>query len=126
MDYVKAAATVVRLINANGRTTVLQRLSAEPADPGKPWKGAGEPSVEQSVTAKGVFVPPFNNESLGQDFIRDELLARADEVFMVGPNAVDLTTFTSVLDGGLRWNIEWCQVLKPADVLLLYAFGVRR
>lgn len=104
----------------------MEKLSAEAADPSRPWRGAGEPVVEQSVATKGVFVPPFSNESLGKNFISDELMSRADQVLLIGPNTIDLTTFNGVLDDGVRWNVEWVQVLRPADSVLLYAFGVCR
>lgn len=126
MNYAKAVALATRLINANGRSTTLQRLSSTPVDANKPWKGPAVPTVMQSVITVGLFAPPFNNESLGKEFIRDELLARCENVLLVATNAVDLTTFTSVLDSSVRWNIEWCQVLQPGATVLLYAFGIKR
>lgn len=125
MDYVKLAATVTRLINKNGRSTVLQKMESEPADPDKPWKGAGTPTVATEVSAKGVFVPP-TGDALGGEFISTELLSRASEVLLVGPNVTDLTEFNAVVDNAVRWRIEWCYTLRPADSILLYAFGVKR
>lgn len=125
MDFVKLAATVNRLINKNGRTVGIQKLSAAAADADKPWKGPGTPTVETQVDCKGVFVPASGTD-LGKELVSEELLARVDQVVLVGPNATPLEPFTAVLDDGVRWRIEWVQVLKPADVILLYVFGVCR
>jgi hypothetical protein len=126
MDYVRAAALVTRLINKNGRTVDILKLDDTPLDSNKPWKGKGTPTVAVSTTVKGVFVPAFNSENLGLDFINDELLKTASEVLLVGPNDVDFTTYHMVLDNFIQWNIEFIQTLRPADDILLYAIGVKR
>lgn len=126
MDYAAIAATVVTLIAQTGRLVKLQQLSKTPADATKPWAGPGVPTIaagEQTVAATFV---PASGSGLGLSFIREDLLARADEVALIGPGAVDLSTFTIMLDNAVSWNVEWVQVLKPADVVLLYAFGVKR
>lgn len=125
MDFVKIAATVIRLIDKNGRLTTIQKLESEPADASKPWKGAGEPAVASAVTVRGVFVPS-QGTSLGGLFVSQELLSRASEVLLVGPASVDLSEFNCIIDNAIRWSVEWCQVLRPADDILLYAFGVKR
>ncbi len=125
MDYVKIAATVTRLINKNGRTTYLQKLSSTAADAGKPWRGPGTPTIEIQLTVKGVFVPP-SGEALGGMHVTDDMLKEASEILLLGPNDQDLTTFHMVLDNGIRWAIQWVATLRPADDVLLYAVGVKR
>lgn len=126
MDYVKLAATVVRLIAKNGRTVTLHKLSGAANDPAKPWKGPGTPTLQGAgVEVKGVFVPA-TGDALGREFISEELLARASEVLLVAPNATDLEPFNVLLDNLIRWRVEWCYTLKPADTVMLYAFGVCR
>lgn len=124
MNYAKIAVTVNKLIDKNGRFTFIQKIANNGTDTEKPWKSEFE--VELSVKVKGVFVPAFNSENLGLDFISPDLLSRADEIFLVGPNSNDFSDFHSVVDGGLTWGIKFVQVLKPADIVLLYAIGVRR
>lgn len=125
MDYVRLAATVVRLINKNGRDLVLAKLETEPADPTKPWKGAGEPTIGESTELKGVFVP-VTGGGLGLSFISDELLQTAQQVLLVGPGEEDLSRRNVVIDSAVQWRVNWCEVLKPADQTMLYAFGVSR
>jgi hypothetical protein len=125
MDFVKLAATVVRLIDKNGRTVTFQALVATAADASKPWEGPASPAVATTVNAKGVFVPA-SGEELGRALVSEELLARVDEVALVAPNATDLEPFNVILDGGVRWRVEWVKTLKPADQVLLYVFGVCR
>lgn len=125
MDYAKIVLLVQRLITKNGRECTLRKLTAEAADPDKPWKGAGVPDVESSVVVRGVFVPA-SGEALGHEFISKELLARASEVLLVAPNGTALETYNMLYDNLLQWKIDWCYVLKPADLPLLYAYGVKR
>lgn len=124
MNYAKIAVTVNKLIDKNGRFTIIQKIANNGDGTEKPWKS--EPGIELSVEVKGVFVPAFNSENLGLDFISPDLFSRADEILLVGPNPNDFSTFHSVVDGGLTWGIKFVQVLKPADIILLYAIGVRR
>ncbi len=124
MDYVKLAATAQRLIDKTGRVVKLQRLSSEPADPDKPWKGPGQPEVAQEKELKATFVPAGGG--LGRDLVDEELLKRVEQVALIAPSDVDLEVFNLVLDGGSKWKVEWIQTLKPAEQVLLYVFGVKR
>lgn len=125
MDFSAIALTVARLIKANGRDIYLQRLDGAAADYDKPWRGAGTPTLANSVPVRGSFIPA-TGDALGTSFVPIDLLARCDEVLIVAAGETDFTDFQVVLDHGLRWKIEWTHVLQPADVRLLYAFGVRR
>lgn len=126
MDYNRALALANRLIEKNGTLVKLQRLSAAPADSTKPWKGAGVPTVEKTTTAKAVFLPVYGKTNLGLDFIDDELLKRCKEVALIAGQAQDLTTYNQFFQGAVTFPVQWVQVLKPADIALLYAFGVSR
>lgn len=124
MDYVKLAATAQRLIAKTGRTVTLQRLSSEPGDPDKPWKGPGQPEVVQEKELKATFVPP--SAGLGRNLVDEELLKRSDQVALVAPSDINLEVFNLILDSGVKWRIEWMQTLMPAEQVLLYVFGVKR
>lgn len=124
MDYVKLAGTAQRLIAKTGRVVTLQRLSSEPANEDKPWKGPGAPTVEQEKEVRATFVPASGG--LGRDLVDEELLKRVEQVALIAPSDVDLEVFNLVKDGESKWKIEWIQTLRPADQVLLYVFGVKR
>lgn len=127
MDYAKIVKLVQRLITKNGRECTLRKLSSVAADPAKPWKGPGTPSVASETTLRGVFVPA-TGDSLGREFVSDELLKRVSEVLLVAPDdaGTDFSIFDTLIDDSLQWKIEWVYVLRPADLTLLYAYGVKR
>lgn len=126
MDYARAQALALKLITKNGKAITFQRLDATVADPNKPWKGAGEPTVAQSVNTVAVSLPHASLVDLGFNSVDDELLKRTEQVLLVPGGATDLEPFTNVLDQGVRWGVTWVRTLKPADVTVLYAFGVKR
>jgi hypothetical protein len=126
MDYPKLAATALRLIAATGRVVTFERLVSEPADPSKPWRGAQEQGVDATLSQAATFVPP-TGAGLGKETVTPEMLARVQQVCLVGPNATfDLNRTTAIVDGGVKWMVDWVYELKPADVSLLFAIGVKR
>lgn len=124
-DYSGFVALAQRLIENNGRSVTMQRHSAGVADPSKPWKGPGVPTIDLTKNVQAVFLPAGGN-SFGKNFISSELLERCEQVCMVAPTDISLEGFTAILDNGSRWQIEWGQVLRPGPVIVLYAFGVKR
>lgn len=125
-DYAALAIKVRALIVKFGTSVTLEKLDATPADSNMPWKGPSSPAVALSQAASGVRVPPSGNE-LGRLISSPELLAKVDDVYLVEPvEGVDLEQFNTVLAFGKRMRVEWVQTLKPADVPMLYAFGVCR
>lgn len=120
-------ALAQRLITKNGRSATLQRLSATAVDSNKPWKGPGTPTVAQSQVVDAVFLPANGGIDLGSLGIDKELLKRVEQVCMVaGIRGTDLGTFTVVLDGAVRYKIDWYRELKPSDSAVLYVLGVSR
>lgn len=124
MNYDKLAATARRLIAKTGRGIALLQLSSEADDPDKPWKGPGEPTVKKKKDIIGTFVPA--SSGLGRDLADEELLKRVDQVALIAPTDENLETYTSIRDNGVEWKIEWMQVLKPAEQVLLYVAGMKR
>lgn len=125
MNYEKLANTAIRLITKTGRSVVMQKLSAEAANSEQPWKGAGTPTVVETEDVIATFVPAGSG-GLGLEFVDEELLKRAEQVALIAPVKDGLNEFHVVLDSAVRWKIEWAQVLKPADKILLYVVGVKR
>jgi hypothetical protein len=126
MDYAEIVAVVIELIADTGRSVVFEQLAATPADAAKPWKGPAAPTVGASLTTLATFVPPSGTD-FGNGFVSQELLARADQVCLVAPDAAfDMALCTSITDAGSRWRVEWVQTLKPGDTVLLHAVGVCR
>lgn len=115
----------IELIEAEGRTITLRELSAAAGDPNKPWNGPGVPTAVRTVAVHGVFVPAAGS-SLGRNITTDELLKEVEQIALVEPSEEGLERMHQIVDGGTIWKVEWAQVLKPADVTLLYLFGVKR
>lgn len=131
VDYVRLASTAERLVKKNGRVATIARLSDAPPDPTYPWEGSDlspQPLAEQH-DLPAVFVPPSSATQLGMDAVPAELLARFEQVAIVAPGpsfSVDLKGFQVVVDGGMRWRVEWVSQLRPATQIMVYFFGVRR
>lgn len=123
----RQVALAQRLIEKNGRGVTFQRFSATAADPDKPWKGPGVPTVAQSQATSAVFLPANGAMDLGSLGIDKELLKRVEQVCLVaGIDGTDLSAFTAILDGSSRFKIDWFRGLKPSDATVLYVFGVSR
>src|SRR5262245_22897398 len=127
MDYARAQALAQRLIQKNGKSLRFERLSAVPLDSSKPWRGPGTPTVAETADTVGVSLPHASLIDLGFFSQDDELLKRpTEQVLLVPGGTTALEPFTNILDGGVRWRVEWVRTLKPADTVVLYAFGVCR
>ena len=115
------------LIKENGREVEFLRLDSGPADPDKPWIGAGTPIVAERVKTIAVCVPAISL-SFGTDFANEELLKRVSEVFIVAADdaGTNFEKFHAIDDIGTRWTIEWGQILRPGPVKVLYLIGVSR
>ncbi len=126
-DYSEFVTLAQELIAENGREITFQKLQKTPADSSKPWKGAGEPIITQSVTdVFGVFVPA-SGSNLGRSLVNEELLKKVEQVVLVAGREEDLEGFQLILDeDSAQWRIEWAQTLRPASVTVLYVFGVCR
>jgi hypothetical protein len=126
MDYAALVTAVQTLIAFTGRSTTFQRLSATPADPLKPWLGAGTPTVAATATAFATFVPPAGAD-LGKELINEEMLARCEQVCLVAPiSGFDINTCNAIVEASARWAVQWVYELKPGDTSLLFAIGVKR
>lgn len=122
-DYSGPIALALKLITKFGRDVVIEKLSAVPADAGKPWNGPAVPTVLTSVTTRAVFVGVEELSSMGVD---EELLKRVTQGCLVPAGATALDDFNSMTDGSVRWGIEFLKALKPGPLTVMYAIGVKR
>lgn len=131
-DYVKLAAKAQTLITNAGRTITLVRPNETPADPTQPWNGPpAAPAGETTLDLPGVQLLPnavriFGLSALGDANEFRGLVTYAELVYVVFQGEADLSEYTFVRDGGVDYQIEATQELKPADTTLLGFIGVRR
>ena len=145
-DFVKAAATAKRLIEANGRSVTFFKLNRTAADPTKPWRGPtldADPTsaLEGSkVTAKAAFVPA-SGSGFGRD-ARDRttaaqrqeggaggtLVRDIKQIALVAassmPSGTDLELFDAMRDGDRVWKIQFANILAPATTDIIWEVGV--
>lgn len=123
MDFVRIAALAKKLIEKNGRTVTFRQLAAS-TDPAKPWR-TDAPAVAASATQKAAFVS-LSSRHLGIELTQDQLNLRANELVLAGTSTLDLLQMNQIVDGTETFAIEWVQTVKPGDVALFYAFGIKR
>lgn len=132
MDYNRIAATCKRLIDKNGRSINLFKLSADNADPLKPWRGAGVQTLIEPVSTKAVFAIgntaiPTESRGLAFDWVDNDLLRITRHVCLVSAIGLPaLEDYKIAKDGNAKnWDIIWGQCLQPGDTRLLYCFGLK-
>lgn len=122
----KFANTAQRLIAKHGREMTLRKVSEDPANPAKEWRGA-DPDPEQGfeferpVTA---VVTDYSEEEIDGDQVH-----RGDKRLLVAakPNVgIDLLRADSLLDGDQVYGIIGGSLLKPGTTEILYDFQVRQ
>lgn len=124
--YTEDIATALELIDEFGRDITVQKLDTSASEPSKPWEGQGSQTVVDSQVARGVFVPP-SGSGFGRNLISDANLQRVKQVCLIGQTEKDIEFFNAILDSdGSMWLIEFVQVLKPGDEIVMYAVGVKR
>lgn len=135
MDFLRAAKNAQRLIRKNGRRVTLYKFDGGPADPGKPWRGAGVPTDIEPVTDSAVFAIgntaiPTESRGLAFDWVDNELLKTTRHVFLFPaldlPPLEEYKTMIDIDNGNTRWNIIWGQCLQPADQRIMYVFGLQQ
>lgn len=130
MDYAAMAATAKKLIIENGREITITKLSSEPPNPLKPWRGPSVPVKIGHVSTYGVFaVPntsiPTESRGLAFDWIDDELLKRARHVVIVPALDIPiLDDYNIITDAGEDFTVIWGQCLQPGSTRIFYVFGL--
>ena len=84
-DLATLALTAKRLIDANGRTITVRRLSRVEEDPAKPWRGTTDvrTTPDATVSVKGVFVHPHSAIELGIRVDNPQLVSELKEIAIV-------------------------------------------
>lgn len=130
VDYVKLAAKAQSLVTQSGRTITLVKPGETAVDPAKPWAG-NNPAGEVTLDVPGIQLLPnavriFGLAALGDAAEFRGLVTYSELVYVVFQGEEPLQDYTIVRDGGVDYQIEAVQALKPANTTLLGYIGVRR
>jgi hypothetical protein len=124
VNYVRAAATAKRLIEANGRYVTLFRKDKTAADTSKPWRGPIGSSDEEVGTVKAVFYPIEEYDE------KEGLVRRAEEKVMIAHDSLpipeDLEDIDHMVDNGKIYKVITASPLGPGSVRVAYEFVVKR
>ena len=134
IDYDKLAQTAFRLVENAGRTADFYRIDQRPLDEDKPWLGP-DPDPDnylpdaQELGVPIVSVSPADGNLLGITTLDEDALKRVSKLLITAPGLThteDLSRMNYVVDEGVRHEIEFVEVLRPATTTVLYFVGVRR
>lgn len=126
MDYAKLSLVAKRLIEKNGRTVTLRKLSSTIADNAAPWRGTTGAAVDCSC--KACFFNYDEAEETSDNVTRGSKYAYVAALSAVNNSLVpyDLREFESVIDGSETWEIKEVKPLTPGDVTILYRLELKR
>lgn len=133
INYVKLAATALKLINANGRSVSLSVSSRTPTDPTMPWRGTD--GTATTITVKAVIYPfdfaevasGGSKEAYSRDLIHDNV-RRGDMQAIVAASAIvgiDPLKADYMLDGTITWHVINVAAIQPGDTAVAYTFHLR-
>lgn len=137
-DFVKAAATAKRLVEANGREVVLFKRNRTPDNAAEPWRGvSGVPTAPEgglSMTVTMSFVPHFGSgfgkmvtdDGSGKGTQFDQIGLLASTSLPAGRTFLDVEQCDTIRDGDNIWKVERREHLRPADDSILFALGLKR
>lgn len=134
IDYDKLAKTAIRLVENAGRTADFYRIDQRSLDQDRPWLGP-DPDPDnyvpdaQELGVPVVSVTPTDGSLLGITVLDEDALKRVSKILIAAPGLVhteDLSRMNYVVDEGVRHEIEFTEVLRPATTTVLYFVGVRR
>jgi hypothetical protein len=125
VNYVRMAATAKRLIEGNGRTVTLVRLSRSPEDTDKPWRGPDltPDPVPPAITCKAVIIPYVEKEVDGSNIKHGDKRAYIAETSL---DEIEIETYDRLVDASVIYKIVIASLLNPGDVRLLYELQLRR
>lgn len=122
VDYTSLAATAKRLIEKNGRTVTITKMSQTPADPAKPHR-ARNPAADTSVTPTAVVVPFESEQVDGSNVMVDDKMVMVAQESVSG---VDLKSFDRLTDGSDEYDIVKVKKVNPGPTSVVYMIQVRR
>lgn len=137
-DFVKAAATAKRLVEANGRAVTLFLSNRTPDDPSKPWRGSSSqphPSKDGAQIPVTMAFVPASGSGFGK-MIQDtggSLVVAFDQVGLLASDSIparfapkDVEECDRVRDGDDIWKVITRGHLRPATKSLLFVLGLTR
>lgn len=125
-NHQKFLALATRLIKKHGRTIGFKKLAEGANNPDRPWGSNSNAAPIILGNYMGCMVP-FKGNDFGREWADFDMTKYADNILLVaGVPGVNLEESHFVIDGGKDFKVEWVQVLRPADLTILYAFGVNR
>jgi hypothetical protein len=130
-DYAKLASNAERLVAKTGRIVTFNKLVSAPANPARPWEGAADHIVSDSVVTYAVFAIgntsiPTESRGLAFDWVDKDLLRSTRHVVLVAAKGLpSLLDHKVMLEAGKTWSIIWGQLLQPGPIGLLYVFGLK-
>lgn len=122
VDYTSLAATAKRLIEKNGRTVTITKMSQTPADPAKPHR-ARNAAADTSVTPTAVVVPFESEQVDGSNVMVDDKMVMVAQESVSG---VDLESFDRLTDGSDEYDIVKVKKVNPGPTSVVYMIQVRR
>jgi len=130
-DYVSVADDARELVQDFGTVVTFNSLGETPADTSKPWDGPANPRapVESSASLPIVAVPPSRASELGMRTIKQDLLSRTTEIWIVAADPAqnfDVSKAEEAVRAGQTWQIVFVETLRPAVDTVLYFVGVSR
>jgi hypothetical protein len=127
VDYVKLAATALRLVDKNGKTITVRKLAGTAADPTKPWRGPADPRspTADSQDVRAVEVGVDTLTKMGKVIKKTDIPDNVEKCYIVAPGLATpaLDDFDEVIDGDVQARIVLMKPLKPADTVLIYVIG---
>ena len=137
-DFVRAAATAKRLVEASGRQVWLVKSNREPADEAKPWRGPSSnphPSLEGAQVPVTMAFVPATGGGFGKlvadiagtvttAFEQVGLLASDSLPAGVTPETVEQAD--RIRDGSDVWRVVTRGHLRPASKSILFVLGLVR
>lgn len=121
MNYAKLQRKVQSKIIKFGSQANFYNL--ENSSVTKPWLNNSEQEI---LTTQSVLYVPHTGENLGSSFVSEENIKRTKAHILTYHNSVDISSVGFVEFNGEKLFVDWVQILKPANVILLYAFGVKK
>jgi hypothetical protein len=138
VDFVKAAATAKRLVEAAGRPVDLFRVNRTPDDPAQPWRGvSGSPTVPEGGRIIPVIVAfvPASGSGFGKlvtdsggtlNVAFDQVGLLATDTLPTGVTPTDVEQMDSMRDGDDIWKIVARGHLRPGTRSVLFLLALKR
>lgn len=127
VDYVKMAAMALQLVTKNGKEITIAKLNTAPSDTAKPWRGPADQRSPYADT-QSVMAVAVPLSGLGKMIDKKDIPDGVKDFYLVTPglSTPALNDYDELVDGDTTSRIVSISVLKPADVVMLYAIGVQK